>query len=62
MAVDVNGSSLLRQGDISCVSFHATKLFNTAEGGACVTDDDELAARLRRLRFFGFDESKDINR
>ena len=60
MAVDVGGKSLLRYGDISCVSFHATKLFNTAEGGACVTDDDELAARIRRLRFFGFDESKEI--
>ena len=61
MAVDVGGKSLLQYGDISCVSFHATKLFNTAEGGACVTDDDDLAARIRRLRFFGFDETKDIS-
>ena len=60
MAVNLGGKSLLRYGDISCVSFHATKLFNTAEGGACVTNDDELAARIRRLRFFGFDESKEI--
>jgi dTDP-4-amino-4,6-dideoxygalactose transaminase len=60
MCVDVNGMSIMSFGDISCVSFHATKLFNTAEGGACVTADDNLAERLRRLRFFGFDEEKNI--
>mgnify|MGYP003965114905 CR=1 FL=1 len=43
MCVNFGGKSILSYGDISCVSFHATKLFNTAEGGACVTDDDELA-------------------
>ncbi|MBN2310967.1 MAG: DegT/DnrJ/EryC1/StrS family aminotransferase [Candidatus Hydrogenedentes bacterium] len=60
MAVNVGGCSVLRRGDVSAVSFHATKLFNTAEGGACVTDDDELAERIRRMRFFGFDARKDI--
>ncbi len=60
MAVEVGGKSILRYGDISGVSFHATKLFNTAEGGACVTDDDTLAERVRRMRFFGFDDRKDI--
>lgn len=61
MAVNIRGKSILSYGDISCVSFHATKLFNTAEGGACVTDDDSLAKRLRRMRFFGFDEQKKIS-
>jgi hypothetical protein len=37
---------------------HGTKLFNTAEGGACVTNDGALAERLRRLRFFGFDDKE----
>ena len=60
MAVDVGGKSILRYGDISAVSFHATKLFNTAEGGACATDDDTLAERVRRMRFFGFDDRKNI--
>ena len=60
MAVDYRGGSVLRWGDVSAVSFHATKLFNTAEGGACVTEDDKLADRLRRMRFFGFDDNKDI--
>ena len=58
MAVDYGGQSILDYGDISCVSFHATKLFNTVEGGACVTSDAGIASRLRRLRFFGFDESR----
>ena len=60
MAVNNNDGSILKQGDISCLSFHATKLLNSAEGGACVTEDPELAKRIRRMRFFGFDESKNI--
>lgn len=60
MSVDHAGKSILNYGDVSCVSFHATKLFNTCEGGACVTNDKELAARIRRMRFFGFDEQKQI--
>lgn len=60
MAVEVDGKSILRYGDVSAISFHATKLFNTAEGGACVTDNDELAERFRHYRFFGHDENKDI--
>lgn len=60
MAVNTNGSSILRHGDISTLSFHATKLLNTAEGGACVTNDVQLAERLRRMRFFGFNEMKEV--
>lgn len=58
--VQVSGSTVLRHGDIAAVSLHATKLLNTAEGGVCATRDGSLADRLRRLRFFGFDENKDI--
>ena len=58
--VNIAGKSILQFGDISAVSFHATKLFNTAEGGACITDDDMLTERLRRMRFFGFDRKKNI--
>lgn len=61
MAVNCVGQSVLNYGDVSCVSFHATKLFNTCEGGACITNNHDTAARIRRLRFFGFDEHhKDI--
>ena len=59
-AVDCGGQSLMNYGDVSCLSFHATKLFNTAEGGGCVSRDPALMARIRRLRFFGFDEQKEI--
>jgi len=60
MCVKVNGKSIMSYGDVSCTSFHATKLFNTCEGGACFTGNEELAARIRRMRFFGFDEQKEV--
>lgn len=41
-------------GRLEVLSFHATKFFNTMEGGALVTDDDELAERARLMRNFGF--------
>ncbi|MEZ4288707.1 MAG: DegT/DnrJ/EryC1/StrS family aminotransferase [Polyangiales bacterium] len=40
-------------GDISCLSFHPRKVLTTGEGGACLTDDAELADRLRVLRNHG---------
>ena len=40
-------------GDGEIFSFHATKILNGAEGGCITTDDDDLAARLRRMRDFG---------
>ena len=49
------GRSLCAYGDISTLSFHATKLFHTVEGGAVVTDDDTLAHRIAYLRNFGHD-------
>jgi dTDP-4-amino-4,6-dideoxygalactose transaminase len=41
-------------GDAEVFSFHATKFFNTFEGGAVTTDNDELAARIRLMKNFGF--------
>lgn len=55
-----NGKSLLKHGDISATSFHATKLLNTAEGGGCITDDPVLKERLRHIRFFGYNDQKDV--
>ena len=60
MCVNFQGRSIMEYGDISATSFHATKLFNTAEGGACITVNNELADRLKRLRFFGYDNNKQI--
>jgi dTDP-4-amino-4,6-dideoxygalactose transaminase len=48
-----SGSSLLSHGDVSTISFHATKLFHTVEGGALITDDQEIAYRARKMRNFG---------
>lgn len=55
-----NGKSLLEYGDITATSLHATKLLNTAEGGGCVTVNPELHEKLKRIRFFGHNEEKDI--
>jgi dTDP-4-amino-4,6-dideoxygalactose transaminase len=60
MCVKYKGRSIMEYGDVACTSFHATKIFNTCEGGACFTGDQERAARIRRMRFFGFNEAKDI--
>lgn len=62
VGVDYKGQSLLSYGDISATSFHATKMLNTAEGGGCVTLDDELHRTLQEIRFFGYNESKEIVR
>lgn len=53
MGVQYRGKSLLSYGDISTLSFHATKAFHTAEGGAVITHSDELAERMSLLRNFG---------
>ncbi|MFW5700185.1 MAG: DegT/DnrJ/EryC1/StrS family aminotransferase [Cyclobacteriaceae bacterium] len=52
--------SLLEYGDITATSLHATKLLNTAEGGGCITKNPELYEKLKRIRFFGHNEEKDI--
>jgi dTDP-4-amino-4,6-dideoxygalactose transaminase len=48
------GKSIGGFGRCEVFSFHATKFFNTFEGGAVLTDDDELAERMRLMRNFGF--------
>ena len=52
-ATRYKGESVLNYGDISCISFHATKLFHTTEGGAVVTQSPELLEKLAYLRNFG---------
>jgi dTDP-4-amino-4,6-dideoxygalactose transaminase len=48
------GGSLLRHGDMSVLSFHATKVFNTFEGGAIVCQDARTKRRIDFLKNFGF--------
>lgn len=52
--VKLNGESVLNWGELSMVSFHATKVFNTGEGGALVTNDPAMKERIDRLKNFGF--------
>jgi dTDP-4-amino-4,6-dideoxygalactose transaminase len=49
-----NGRMIGGFGDAEVFSFHATKFFNTLEGGAVVTNDDDLAATIRLMKNFGF--------
>lgn len=51
--VKINGDSVFNFGDISTVSFHATKLFHTIEGGAIITNDEKLSAKMFLYRAFG---------
>jgi dTDP-4-amino-4,6-dideoxygalactose transaminase len=51
--VKYKGDSVLNYGDISTLSFHATKVFHTIEGGALVINDDEIYDKARRIINFG---------
>lgn len=48
------GGSILRHGDLSVLSFHATKVFNTFEGGAIVCPDAKTKLRIDQLKNFGY--------
>lgn len=52
--VEYKGGSVLRHGDFSVLSFHATKVFNTFEGGAIVCPDAKSKQRIDYLKNFGF--------
>ena len=52
--VNYRGESLLNNGDLSILSFHATKVFNTFEGGAIICHDAKMKKRIDDLKNFGF--------
>ena len=52
--VEVDGDSILNAGDMSTLSFHATKVYNTLEGGALVMHDEATKKRVDYLKNFGF--------
>mgnify|MGYP003948465731 CR=1 FL=1 len=54
------GKSILEYGDVSAVSTHATKIFNTGEGGGLYSTSEKLMDSLRKIRFFGYDDQKHI--
>jgi len=51
--INYKGQSLLKWGDLSILSFHATKVFNTFEGGAIISPDAKTKQRIDRLKNFG---------
>lgn len=52
--VEDDGGSILRHGDLSILSFHATKVFTTCEGGAIVCPDEKIKQHIDHLKNFGF--------
>ena len=54
--VNVNGESILNAGDISTLSFHATKVYNTIEGGALICHSKEMKEKIDHLKNFGFED------
>ena len=52
--VKIGNESILNFGDLSILSFHATKVFNTMEGGAIITNDERLKKQIDFLKNFGF--------
>ena len=52
--VRIKGNSILNFGDLSVLSFHATKVFNTFEGGAIICHDESTKKRIDHLKNFGF--------
>lgn len=53
-AVKLNGESVLNYGDLSILSFHATKTYTTIEGGAIICHDEQMKRRIDNLKNFGF--------
>lgn len=58
--VKYKDKSILEYGDISTLSFHATKLFHTIEGGALIINDDDLVQKARYLINFGIENTESI--
>jgi dTDP-4-amino-4,6-dideoxygalactose transaminase len=59
--VQDQGGSILRHGDLSVLSFHATKVFNTFEGGAIICHDEATKNRINQLKNFGIVDEVTIN-
>lgn len=56
-----NGNGIGNYGDVSCFSFHATKVFNTIEGGAAVYSDKRLGEKLYDLKNFGIHGPEEVD-
>ena len=58
--VEINGESILTFGDMATLSFHATKVYNTLEGGALVVHDEQTKKRIDYLKNFGFASETEV--
>lgn len=58
--VEVDGKSILNEGDVATLSFHATKVYNTIEGGALVMHDAKMKQRIDYLKNFGFANETEV--
>ena len=59
-AVKINGKSILHEGDLSTLSFHATKVYNTIEGGALICHDRDTKHKIDRLKNFGITDEVSV--
>jgi len=60
VGVRYKGQDLSQYGDVTTHSYHATKIYNTGEGGSIITPNPTRAKLIERLRFFGHDDTKNI--
>ena len=58
--VEINGKSILEYGDMSTLSFHATKVYNTLEGGALIVKNEKMKQRIDYLKNFGFSGETEV--
>jgi dTDP-4-amino-4,6-dideoxygalactose transaminase len=58
--VEIDGVGIGNYGDLSMVSFHATKLFHTAEGGALMYKDEKLKLKIELLKNFGIKNEEEV--
>ena len=58
--VEIDGESILNFGDMATLSFHATKVYNTLEGGALVVHDEQTKKRIDYLKNFGFASETEV--
>ena len=58
--VEYKNRPVLNNGEISTLSFHATKVYHTAEGGAIVSDDDQIVEELKLMRDHGIKSEQEV--
>jgi len=58
LGAEYNGKRVGTSGTVSCFSFYGNKIITTGEGGMCLTDDDELAEKMKMLRDHGMNPQK----